>query len=476
MNGWPNGRRRAAGPTCGFGRASRGRWGRARRRTPVARGVRFSVVGSLGYRAAVAAPAKRRASPRPCRTLRRIDSSGCGQPGRCARERGLSSRCSLYPKAFLDEDRRRHGGCGVVPATGRGRIDDARRDGRRGSIVASDAAAIAETTYGKVRGFVHREMFVFRGMPYGASTAGARRFMPPARPEPWTGVRSALAWGFASPQVAPEHWDKDEVAFVYEWNPGAQGEDCLRLNVWTPGLDGRKRAVMVWLHGGGFAVGSGNEMNVYDGENLARHDVVVVSLNHRIGAVGFLDLSSIGGETFAASANVGLLDIVAALEWVRENIASFGGDPGERHDLRPVGRRRQGERADGVAAGQRALPQGDRPERFHAAHADARVLGEAGRRRAEGGRRGEGPSGRPAGDAVRAPRRRGADRRQERLPHAQLLDAPRFRQSLRLQPVGPDGRRRHPARAPVPDRGARRVGRRATHRRLDAHRVRDRLT
>ncbi len=196
-----------------------------------------------------------------------------------------------------------------------------------GSIRASDAAAIAETTHGRVRGFVHRDMFVFRGIPYGASTAGARRFMAPAPPSPWTGVRSALGWGFASPQIPPEHWDKDEVAFVYEWNPGAQGEDCLRLNVWTPGLDRRRRAVMVWLHGGGFSVGSGNEMNVYDGENLARHDVVVVSLNHRLGAVGFLDLSSIGGERYAASANVGLLDIVGALEWVRDNIASFGGDP-----------------------------------------------------------------------------------------------------------------------------------------------------
>ncbi len=197
-----------------------------------------------------------------------------------------------------------------------------------GSIVASDSAAIAGTTHGKVRGFIHREMFVFRGIPYGAPTAGARRFMAPSKPAPWKDVRSALAWGFASPQIPPEHWDKDEVAFVYEWNPGAQGEDCLRLNVWTPGLDGRKRAVMVWLHGGGFATGSGNEMKVYNGENLARHDVVVVSLNHRVGAVGFLDLSSIGGEKYAASGNAGLLDIVAALEWVRDNIAGFGGDPG----------------------------------------------------------------------------------------------------------------------------------------------------
>ena len=197
-----------------------------------------------------------------------------------------------------------------------------------GSIVASDSTAIAQTTDGKVRGFTHKEMFVFRGIPYGRPVSGAGRFMAPTKPAAWSGVRSALAWGFASPQTPPEHWDKDEVAFVYEWNPGAQGEDCLRLNVWTPGLDNRKRAVMVWLHGGGFSVGSGNEMNVYDGENLARHDVVVVSLNHRLGAVGFLDLSSIGGKKYADSANVGMLDIIAALEWVRDNIANFGGDPG----------------------------------------------------------------------------------------------------------------------------------------------------
>ncbi|HUA68784.1 MAG TPA: carboxylesterase family protein, partial [Candidatus Saccharimonadales bacterium] len=130
------------------------------------------------------------------------------------------------------------------------------------SIVVTDSAAIAGTTHGKVRGFMHREMFIFRGIPYGAPTSGAGRFMTPAKPVSWTGVRSALAWGFASPQIPPEHWGKDEVAFVYEWNPGAQGEDCLCLNVWTPGLDAAKRPVMVWLHGGGFATGSGNEMNV----------------------------------------------------------------------------------------------------------------------------------------------------------------------------------------------------------------------
>jgi para-nitrobenzyl esterase len=216
---------------------------------------------------------------------------------------------------------------GLLPRHLAAQSGTATRSPSTGSIVASDSAAIAGTTHGRVRGFVHGDLFIFRGIPYGAPTSGARRFMAPAKPVPWTGVRSALAWGFASPQIPPEHWDKDEVAFVYEWNPGAQDEDCLRVNVWTPGLDHRKRAVMVWLHGGGFATGSGHEMNVYDGENLARHDVVVVSLNHRVGAVGFLDLSSVGGERFAGSGNAGLLDIVAALEWVRDNIARFGGDP-----------------------------------------------------------------------------------------------------------------------------------------------------
>ena len=119
------------------------------------------------------------------------------------------------------------------------------------------------------------------------------------------------------------------MAFVYQWDDGFQNEDCLRVNVWTPALDAGKRPVMVWLHGGGFSTGSAHDMRTYDGENLARRgDVVVVSLNHRVGAVGFLNLASIAGEKYARSGNVGMLDIVAALEWVRENIRSFGGDAG----------------------------------------------------------------------------------------------------------------------------------------------------
>ena len=196
-------------------------------------------------------------------------------------------------------------------------------------LVASKSVALSETASGKVRGFVRRGVYTFRGIPYGAPTGGERRFMPPAKPAPWKEVRSSLTYGYVSPQEPRTIWDRDEVAFVYQWDDGFQHEDCLRVNVWTQGLDNRKRPVMVWLHGGGFSTGSGHEMKVYDGENLARRgDVVVVSLNHRVGAAGFLNLASFGSEKYAASANAGLLDIVAALEWVRDNIRNFGGDPG----------------------------------------------------------------------------------------------------------------------------------------------------
>lgn len=196
------------------------------------------------------------------------------------------------------------------------------------SLIASSSVAVTETASGKVHGFVRRGVYTFRGIPYGAPTGGKRRFMPPAKPAPWKGIRSSLTYGYVSPQEPRTVWDKDELAFVYQWDDGFQDEDCLRLNIWTQGIDHRKRPVMVWLHGGGFSTGSGHEMKTYDGENLARRgDVVVVSLNHRVGAVGFLNLASVGGEKYAASANVGLLDIAAALEWVRDNIRNFGGDP-----------------------------------------------------------------------------------------------------------------------------------------------------
>jgi para-nitrobenzyl esterase len=195
------------------------------------------------------------------------------------------------------------------------------------SVVAKDDAPIVTTSSGKVVGYMHNGICTFKGLPYAESTEGENRFMPPVRAKPWSGVRSSRQYGHVAPQGSRSGWEHDEEAFMFSWDDGIQGEDCLRINVWTPAVnDGKKRPVMVWLHGGGFAAGSGQELKSYDGENLARRgDVVVVSLNHRLNVLGYLNLAKYG-ERYASSANVGMLDIVAALEWVRENIAGFGGD------------------------------------------------------------------------------------------------------------------------------------------------------
>ena len=184
---------------------------------------------------------------------------------------------------------------------------------------------VAETTSGKIRGTSQDKINAFKGVPYGASTAGSGRFMPPSKPQPWTSVRDTLELGHQAPQIASGLIP--EVAAVEDKGP--LGEDCLVLNVWTPSLGaGHKRPVMVWLHGGGYSTGSGG-FTIYDGANLARkHDVVTVTVNHRLNVFGFLYLADIGGEKYAHASNVGMLDIVAALEWVRDNIAAFGGDPG----------------------------------------------------------------------------------------------------------------------------------------------------
>ena len=187
---------------------------------------------------------------------------------------------------------------------------------------------VVETASGRVVGVTSGGVHVFKGIPYGASTAGANRFMPPRKPEPWTGVREATLYTGRSPQ-APAAAQRPELATVW----GAVdtlpvGEDCLTLHVWTPALDASKRPVMVWLHGGAFSYGSANSPR-YDSTNLAlRNDVVVVAVNHRLNVFGHLDLSQIGGDRFAQSGNVGILDLVAALEWVREHATRFGGDPG----------------------------------------------------------------------------------------------------------------------------------------------------
>jgi para-nitrobenzyl esterase len=169
---------------------------------------------------------------------------------------------------------------------------------------------------------------MFKGVPYGATTAGKFRFLPPRKPDPWAGVRSSRQYGLIAPQDKGTGRLNDEEAFIFRWNDSVAGEDCLRINIWTPGRrDNARRPVMVWLHGGAFAAGSGHDIPAFDGENLSRRgNAVVVSLNHRLNLLGFLDLSEYG-ESYARSANVGLLDIVAALQWIRDNIDEFGGDP-----------------------------------------------------------------------------------------------------------------------------------------------------
>jgi para-nitrobenzyl esterase len=196
-------------------------------------------------------------------------------------------------------------------------------------ILAGDANAVVETTAGKVHGFARNGIQTFKGIPYAATTEGSGRFVAPAKPKPWAGIRSSMYYGPTCPQAPRTGWLKDENAFLFQWDDGQPGEDCLRMNLWTPGLnDGRKRPVMVWLHGGGWAAGSGQEQPAYNGENLSRRgDVVVVSLNHRLNILGYLNLAAYG-EKYADSANAGVLDLVVALEWVRDNITAFGGDPG----------------------------------------------------------------------------------------------------------------------------------------------------
>ncbi len=186
------------------------------------------------------------------------------------------------------------------------------------SVTRSEAV---DTAHGAVRGIEQQGVRVFRGLPYGASTAGPNRFRPPQPPEPWTGERDALAYG----ETAPQTFSRLALGGT-KGNRPALGEDCLRLNVWTPGCDSANRPVMVWFHGGGFEAGTGS-MLLYDGSNVARRgDVVVVTVNHRLNVFGHCFLDGLGDE-FSGSANAGFLDLVAALEWVRDNIAGFGGDP-----------------------------------------------------------------------------------------------------------------------------------------------------
>jgi para-nitrobenzyl esterase len=188
---------------------------------------------------------------------------------------------------------------------------------------AFGAGAFAEASTGKLRGRRSEGVCAFLGVPYGAAT---KRFLPPEPAAPWTGVRDATAFGPRAPQPAAPKLPPP-IEKLWRFAGGPTSEDCLALNVWTPAVDGRKRPVMFWCHGGGFASGSGQEPD-YEGSNLARRqDVVVVTVNHRLNVFGFGYVAHLGGAEFADSGQVGMLDLLLALRWVQANIAGFGGDP-----------------------------------------------------------------------------------------------------------------------------------------------------
>ena len=179
-----------------------------------------------------------------------------------------------------------------------------------------------ETTSGRVAGSANRDIVAFRGVPYARAPEGDLRFQPPEPPRPWKGVRPAQRSGPVPIQPA--------MPLFRFLNAGAarQSEDCLSLNVWTPAADRARRPVLVWIHGGGFLVGAGSTP-VYDGQHLARGgDMVIVTINYRLGALGYVHLGVLGKAGFEHSSNLGTRDQIAALEWVRDNIEKFGGDPG----------------------------------------------------------------------------------------------------------------------------------------------------
>ena len=168
--------------------------------------------------------------------------------------------------------------------------DNTDKDGQ--VLLIGDNIAVANTAYGKVKGFVLRGINTFLGIPYGADTSGANRFMPPQKPKPWTEVLPAVWWGNTAPQNMERRYANVYGSFIDHWNYDDVSEDCLKLNVWTPAInDGKKRPVMVWLHGGGYTNGNAIEQDGYHGENFSRKgDVVFVSINHRLGPLGICPL------------------------------------------------------------------------------------------------------------------------------------------------------------------------------------------
>lgn len=197
---------------------------------------------------------------------------------------------------------------------------------RPGPITAGEKIAVVATQYGRVRGYIDDGVYAFRGIPY----AKADRFMPPQAPDKWEGVRQCTIYGPQAMQGTGQRWGGQSdynFGFLFCVEPMNEKE-CFVLNVWTNGInDGKKRPVWVWIHGGGYSAGSANQLPFFDGRSLARKgDIVVVTVNHRLNVLGYLDLRGLG-DKYSESVNLGMQDLVAALRWVRENIAKFGGDP-----------------------------------------------------------------------------------------------------------------------------------------------------
>ena len=218
------------------------------------------------------------------------------------------------------------GTAAAMPSTGIAESAAKRTPGRPDDALTTPKDATVATTSGRVRGFKRQGVFTFLGIPYGADTSGSARFLPPKPPTSWNDDRWTILYGPVSPQAVADVREVQRV-FVEDAVHGQPGEDCLRVNVWSPALNrDAKLPVIFWIHGGGFTAGSSQEHPAYDGTNTARNGSVFVSVNHRLNAFGFLDLSTLGGS-YASAPNVGMLDLVLALEWVRDNIAAFGGDP-----------------------------------------------------------------------------------------------------------------------------------------------------
>ena len=191
-------------------------------------------------------------------------------------------------------------------------------------VITGSKVPVTDTEYGQVRGYIHNDINTYKGIQY----ATAKRFEAAVKPASWEGVKSTTMYGPVSPLINETTSIQDETEFVFDHDWGFPNEECLSLNIWSPSVtDSKKRPVLFWIHGGGFTAGSSHELPSYDGENLAKKgDVVVVSINHRLNVLGFLDLSAYG-DKYKHSANNSILDMTMALEWVKNNISNFGGDP-----------------------------------------------------------------------------------------------------------------------------------------------------